>query len=551
MTMTPTTRYCLYFYSILIISRFYTYGFSRPCLLERRTEVFPLFSSEDYDDVYNNKETLRNRRSNRRSSRRRRLSDNYLEQEIEDYYDGDDDGYSDDNRGSNRRNFPFLKNIKKLFQNNEHANNSSRRDRKSSSVRSRQSNPKPIEWDIDIDMKDHLYEDDEYLEEQRQRKEQHDSRTVIDEDIPKAYQNDLKEFVNERKNKTREKPTQRRSRSEYRSANFEEGGSRHRRRRPLNARSNYDESGYNKPTWTQEEVSSWFDDDDDDDDEQIYKTRKQRRVSPSLIDDAFDNWRRADHEQRKKAAEWDRAYSYDIRRSRRSQQAQSIDSDIVDVEAEDFTYDDSSEKENGSRRRRTRRERQIMEERRRQKILDEQRELEELERVPPKGMGAWGPDGKISMDIREKAVVEALKEIEDAKEYVKQQEEMLKLVEKARQEAQETAYLQRKNVYNRRDYISATEGAHLRAQLRRLDTKLAEVKRDYQEADETVRESQVLLQRLQIKHSTLLNQNSSEVASLESNDNGFQPHTDSVEQNSSEDGNKENSSENVTDQKGT
>ena len=504
---TTTTRYWLYVNLVFITTC--TAFSNHPITKHVDFRNVRLLTS--YDD-----ENERSRRSNRRSTRRsiRSESNPFVDRGDYDFDTGeeeeeedDDDFYFDDERRvyqNRKRRTPFLQKVKTLFRGNGNTGNvkSKRRsrDRIDPSATGRRRYVSSLDWDVDVDMKDHLYEDDEYLERQSEISSKDDDEIIDDVKVGRIDEDDDEARINKRKRASSDRNAWNGHEEEI---NFERNASS-RRRRARQTKSDYVVSDFNEPTWTQEEVASWFKDEYDDD---------ENFSSGSVIDDVFDNWRQSDHNQRKKAAEWDKAYSYDIRRSRRSQQARRVDSDVVDVEVEDFQYEDSPESQNESRRRRTRRERQIMEERRRKKFLDEQRELEELERVPPEGMGAWGPEGAVSMDIREMAIMEALKEIENAKQSCMKQEERLDSAEKARLKAQEIASQQRKRVYERRDYISASEGAHLRAQLRRLDTDLAESKRNYQEADEAVRESQVILQRLETKHRALLNYNKSNESS--------------------------------------
>ena len=420
--------------------------------------------------------------SSNHNRRKRRRSNN-----SNDAYEWDDEEYvMKQRRGDGVSLWKAANAVKKrLFRNNDRVN------RRSNKRRHRYMDDDVLNKyeDYEMDMSEHLYEDEEYWMERSNREANSD----------KSYSSD--ELDNHYKDESR-------SRHDHDKRDYSDIRDEGQRVRSKYVASNddYVENMY----WAQKEVSSWFVDDEDEfDDYDVNergnsKRRSMRRRQSSFLENMLNNVRQADDDQRRKAAEWDRAYSYDIDRSRFSQQTAPnfIDAEIENPKQEEYIHND--ERQNTRKRRRTRRSKQIMEENRRKKLLEEQREREELDRVPPKGMFAWGPKGEIKIDIRLKAAQDALVEIQDAKDYLLTREKIMNEAKDKRDLAQENASFQRKRIYKRRDYISATEGAQLRSDLRRLDVEFAEASRFYRETDDAVREAAVMLQNLQSKYRVLL-----------------------------------------------
>ena len=68
------------------------------------------------------------------------------------------------------------------------------------------------------------------------------------------------------------------------------------------------------------------------------------------------------------------------------------------------------------------------------------------------------------------------------------------------------AVLQRKRLSKRKDYLSAAEGAKLRASLRQLDLEVRDAAQVVREAQEDLENAQVALEELEVRHWALLSQ---------------------------------------------
>ena len=68
------------------------------------------------------------------------------------------------------------------------------------------------------------------------------------------------------------------------------------------------------------------------------------------------------------------------------------------------------------------------------------------------------------------------------------------------------AILQRKRLAKRRDYVSAAEGAKLRAELRQLDSEVREAAQEVRRAQEDLEDAQEALEELEVRHWALLSQ---------------------------------------------
>jgi len=225
-------------------------------------------------------------------------------------------------------------------------------------------------------------------------------------------------------------------------------GTRKRRQRPPSSRRGaaYLREEWSEKSWTEEEVSSWFDDDDASD-----STYQQRRKY--FADDMFNDLRRADHKRRKKAAEWDESYAFDINRSRISRESQPDLENIVDVEVQvektkndekKINGIDGAERQNRSRKFESNQDQVSVEQRAK---IKEKEDAEKRERVPPNGIVAWGPLGEIKgKDVRQKAAEEAIDQIKNAQISLEKQKAKLIAAEERMQVTRVTAVLQRKRI---------------------------------------------------------------------------------------------------------
>jgi len=225
-------------------------------------------------------------------------------------------------------------------------------------------------------------------------------------------------------------------------------GTRKRRQRPPSSRRGaaYLQEEWSEKSWTEEEVSSWFDDDDDSD-----STYQQRQKY--LADDMFNDLRRADHKRRKKAAEWDESYAFDINRSRISRESQPSLENVVDVEVQvekskndekEINGRDGDERQNRSRKFEINQDQVSVEQRAK---IKEKEDAEKRERVPPNGIVAWGPLGEIKgKDVRQKAAEEAIDQIKSAQLCLEKQKAKLIVAEERMQVTRVTAVLQRKRI---------------------------------------------------------------------------------------------------------
>uniref|UniRef100_A0A7S2NU50 Uncharacterized protein n=2 Tax=Leptocylindrus danicus TaxID=163516 RepID=A0A7S2NU50_9STRA len=241
-------------------------------------------------------------------------------------------------------------------------------------------------------------------------------------------------------------------------------------------------------SWTREEVSNWFNGEEDDD---SYSSESK----PSLVGDVFEKIREGSETKMKKAVQWDNSYSPQRLRGR-------IDPsyDVVDVEVEDYTGEDEMI-ERGRISSQAKRRRRSGTKRR---VGNEKELIDAIDRVPPI-VGAWGPEGElVGMNAREKAIMEAVRELDDARRVVEEERAALSVAEERRSIAKAAVLLQRKRISDRRDYISASEGAQIRVKLRTLDADVTETKRAARKAEDLVYEAESRLQELESLHSALL-----------------------------------------------
>mmetsp|Transcript_20014 Transcript_20014/g.25931 ORF Transcript_20014/g.25931 Transcript_20014/m.25931 type:complete len:615 (+) Transcript_20014:1590-3434(+) len=292
-------------------------------------------------------------------------------------------------------------------------------------------------------------------------------------------------------------------------------GTRKRRQRPPSSRRGaaYLREEWSEKSWTEEEVSSWFDDDDASD-----STYQQRRKY--FADDMFNDLRRADHKRRKKAAEWDESYAFDINRSRISRESQPDLENIVDVEVQvektkndekKINGIDGAERQNRSRKFESNQDQVSVEQRAK---IKEKEDAEKRERVPPNGIVAWGPLGEIKgKDVRQKAAEEAIDQIKNAQISLEKQKAKLIAAEERMQVTRVTAVLQRKRISERTDYISASEGAQLRRSLRELDLEVSKEKRRLREAREATNIAEIRLNELNSKYDALMTMYNSTLSS--------------------------------------
>jgi len=241
-------------------------------------------------------------------------------------------------------------------------------------------------------------------------------------------------------------------------------------------------------SWTREEVSNWFNGGEDDD---SYSSESKS----SLVGDVFEKIREGSETRMKKAVQWDNSYSPQRLRGR-------IDPsyDVVDVEVEDYTGEDEMIERDRIFSQAKRRRRSGT----RRRVGNEKDLIDAIDRVPPI-VGAWGPEGElIGMNAREKAIMEAVREIDDARRVVEDERAALSVAEERRSIAKAAVLLQRKRISDRRDYISASEGAQIRVKLRTLDADVTETKRAARKAEDLVYEAESRLQELESLHSALL-----------------------------------------------
>lgn len=240
-------------------------------------------------------------------------------------------------------------------------------------------------------------------------------------------------------------------------------------------------------SWTRTEVSNWFYDGEDD----SYSSESK----PSLVGDVFEKIREGSETRMKKAVQWDNSYSPQRLRGR-------IDPsyDVVDVEVEDYTREDEMIEKDGVSSQTKRRRRSGI----KRRINNERDLIDAIYRVPPI-VGAWGPEGELfGMNAREKAIMEAVREIDGARRLVEEERAALSVAEERRSIAKAAVMLQRKRISDRRDYISASEGAQIRVKLRTLDADVTETKRAARKAEDSVYEAESRLQEIESRHSALL-----------------------------------------------
>jgi hypothetical protein len=219
---------------------------------------------------------------------------------------------------------------------------------------------------------------------------------------------------------------------------------RGRRQQPRRNQNYYepDESyGDNSNDWIGKSVSSWFTGEEDQpryDDENYTFRRRQRRKeasdwSPFSVVDAFFGVDRVDMQE--KADLYDEKMGLGKPKGPSSRRRQSTTRDVptrpgyayryeennddiapivdVDVGTEDLAASQVNlglEKERTADKRIKKRERSW-----------EERSLA-VERVPPIGIPAWGPSGKLSLDARTKAIMDALDDIQTAKQKLETKE---------------------------------------------------------------------------------------------------------------------------------
>eukprot|EP00980_Cylindrotheca_fusiformis_P015218 scaffold4222_cov115-Cylindrotheca_fusiformis.AAC.14 len=305
--------------------------------------------------------------------------------------------------------------------------------------------------------------------------------------------------------------------------------SRRRRRQSTRPSEYYDEVGYDDnygaKDWIAKSVSSWFSGNDDDSlyDDTRSRRRKKRdksEWSPFNIVDAFF---RVDREALQyKADLYNEKMGLGKSKpspTRRRQRASSIrdtprrpgyayryngdDEDdlgpILDIDPpvaergesiaeNDDDEDPTSSKHNGSAAPRPQKPEKSWEER-----------SLAVERVPPADIPAWGPSGELPFDARTKAIVDALEDIQTAKQKLRKREKREALAREEITILRVDAELQRRKLENGR-----SDARLAQEQLRQIDFEIDDASRELRRARSQVGLARDELERLQDRHWALL-----------------------------------------------
>jgi hypothetical protein len=296
------------------------------------------------------------------------------------------------------------------------------------------------------------------------------------------------------------------------------------RREKRRAPKNRDYEDDDDDDWISGTVSSWFgsneqEEEDDEEEKSPRRGRKKRRPdssssSPFKILDVFFGLNRGQLDEkakmydsqmgRRKDEDWSRAAKEKPRRQRRKGYAYPYVDDedealpVADygVNGDEEPFPDSASEEASPKE--GRKEVEEKEPAPKRQLTWEERALA-VERVPPAGIQAWGPTGDLGMDVRTKAISDALEDIIGERREVTEKESE---VEQAREDIailKVDAELERKRLRRSRQ-----DPRVIQDKLRKIDRKVDDAGRALRYAQNVLQEIRDNLAELEARHWAVL-----------------------------------------------